>query len=298
MCGRDSESAAWYNNDMEYNVTSPKVLCELMDRYNIAPLKRFGQNFLIDGNIADNIVAASVPEGACVLEIGPGFGALTQRLLKRTQRLAAYEIDAGLCAALRDMYKDAAHFTLIHTDFLKAEIEADLKSVFGNAPVYVAANLPYYITSPCILKILESQFDIRMVTVMVQKEVADRICAKAGSGDYGALSAMVGYYAEPNLLMRVSSSCFFPKPDVASAVVQLKTKSIRGKDASEYQRTVKALFHMRRKTVKSNLRQAFGLDVQQAVDVLNDAHIDPNMRAEMLDVDAFERITAALKSKT
>ena len=282
---------------MEYNVTSPKVLSELMDKYGIAPLKRFGQNFLIDGNIADNIAAASVPEGACVLEIGPGLGALTQRLLKRARRLAAYEIDAGLCAALRDMFADAPYFTLHHTDFLKADIEADLGSLFGDTPIYVSANLPYYITSPCIFKLLESPLDIKMMTMMVQKEVADRICTKAGSSDYGALSAVVGFYAQPKLLMRVSASCFYPKPDVASAVVQLKTKPMCGKDASAYQKTVKALFHMRRKTVKSNLRQSLDLDMQQATDILSDAQIDQNARAEMLDVDAFERISVALKNK-
>jgi 16S rRNA (adenine1518-N6/adenine1519-N6)-dimethyltransferase len=156
---------------MEMNVTSPKVVHELMDTYGIAPLKKFGQNFLIDGNIADKIAAAAVPEGACALEIGPGLGALTVRLLKRAKRVAAYEIDAGLVRALGGILPDQDGFTLFHKDFLKADLQKELGPIFADADVYVAANLPYYITSPCIMHLMTATLNIKRITVMVHKEV-------------------------------------------------------------------------------------------------------------------------------
>lgn len=277
------------------NVTSPKVLKALMQKHGIAPLKRFGQNFLIDGNIADNIAAAAVPKGACALEIGPGFGALTGRLLTRADSVAAYEIDAGLFAALSDMHADNDRLHLFHRDFLKADLLTEVAPIFSDKPIYVAANLPYYITSPCIMKLLTSGLGIEMITVMVQREVADRICASSGTKDYGALTAAIGYFAEAKLLMRVSASCFYPRPDVASSVIQLRTKPHSEADARAYLQTVRALFGMRRKTVKSNLRQSFGLSMEKAQEVLLAAGIDENARAEMLGVDDFIRVSVALR---
>ena len=287
----------WYNDIME-NVTSPKVLKALMQKHGIAPLKRFGQNFLIDGNIADHIATAAVPKGACALEIGPGFGALTGRLLSIAETVAAYEIDAGLFAALSEMYADNGRLFLFHRDFLKAELEADIAPLFSGKPIYVAANLPYYITSPCIMKLLTSGLPIEMITVMVQKEVADRICAPAGNKDYGALSAAIGFFATPSLLMRVSATCFYPRPDVASSVIVLRTKPHSQAEARAYLQTVRALFGMRRKTVRSNLRQSFALDKAQAEAILAKADINPDVRAEILNVEQFVRISKALKNHT
>lgn len=281
---------------MNRNVTSPTVLKALMEKYQLAPLKRFGQNFLIDGNIADHIAEAAVPIGACALEIGPGMGALTSRLLRRASAVAAYEIDAGLSGALRDMFAQEVNFDLFHQDFLKADLVKDLDGLFQGAEIYVAANLPYYITSPCIMKLVETKMNIVSITVMVQKEVAERLCAKPGSHDYGAISAAVGYYAEPKLLFNVSAGCFYPKPDVASAVVQLAVrKKAGGEDDDAYLKTVKSLFAMRRKTVKSNLRQSFGLSAETAAILLREAGIDENARAEMLSVKDFEKISCVLK---
>ncbi|MFA5674983.1 MAG: 16S rRNA (adenine(1518)-N(6)/adenine(1519)-N(6))-dimethyltransferase RsmA [Christensenellales bacterium] len=279
------------------NVTSPKALAALMKKYNIAPLKRFGQNFLIDGNIAEKIAAAAAPGIGRVLEIGPGFGALTQKLLARAEELAAYEIDAGLYAALKNILSTEVNFTLFHKDFLKADIEADLNKVFGRNNIFVAANLPYYITSPCIMKLLESKLNIEMITVMVQKEVAERICAGEGSRNFGAFSAAVGFFAETKLLMRVSASCFYPKPDVESAVVQLKRKIRSGVSADAYLKTVKILFAMRRKTVLSNLRKGLGIDKALAESVLKAAQIDSNLRAENLGVDDLIRISNVLSDR-
>lgn len=268
-----------------------------MEKYQVSPLKRFGQNFLIDGNVADNIARAAVPEGRCALEIGPGMGALTSRLLEHAQLVAAYEIDSGLSAALRDIFADESRLHLFHEDFLKANLMDDLSGLMKDQDVYVAANLPYYITSPCIMKLMESKLNIISVTVMVQKEVAERLCAKPGSRDYGAITAAVSYFAQPKLLFNVSSGCFYPKPDVASAVVQLTVnrKSSDQGDADDYLKTVKGLFAMRRKTVKSNLRQSFGLSMEVAERVLKEAQIDENVRAETLGVSQFEKISFVLK---
>lgn len=277
-------------------VTSPKVLLALLNKYNIAPLKRFGQNFLIDGNIAEKIAAAAVPQSGLVLEIGPGFGALTQKLLVRAERLAAYEIDAGISKALIDIFSNEKSFTLFHKDFLKADIETDLEKHFGQNKIYAAANLPYYITSPCIMKLLESKLNIETITVMVQKEVAERICAKPGSRDYGAFSAAVGFFAETKLLMRVPASCFYPRPDVESAVIKLKKKTRSEASANAYHKTVRILFAMRRKTVFSNLRKGLDLDNNAAAQILKTAQIERNTRAETLSVDDIIRISETLKS--
>ncbi len=280
---------------MNINVTSPKVLKDLMEEYGIAPLKKLGQNFLVDGNIADKIAEAAVPEGACALEIGPGFGALTTRLLRRAQNVAAYEIDAGLARALTALFAGEPRLHLLHKDFLKADLGAELGDLFSGRDVYVAANLPYYITSACIMALLPAKLNIKMITVMVQKEVADRICAAPGSKDYGALTAVIGYYAVPKRLFNVSPGCFYPKPDVDSAVAQMEIVPREGDDDA-YLHTVKGLFAMRRKTVKSNLRQSFGLSAEHANAVLEKARIDENARAEMLSVNDFLRLSRELKN--
>ena len=195
---------------MEINVTSPKAVRELLNKHNIAPLKRYGQNFLIDSNIADKIACASMPEGSNVLEIGPGLGALTARLVERASAVAAYEIDSGLVRALCDIFSDIDNLTVFHEDFLKADIENCLPGLF-NGDIYVAANLPYYITSPCIMKLMTAKLNIKKITVMVQKEVAERICAPPGGTDYGAISAAIGFFAKAKMLFVVSPVVFLSK---------------------------------------------------------------------------------------
>lgn len=288
----------WYDGCMKRNATSPRTVRELMDQYGIAPLKKYGQNFLIDGNIADKIADAAVPDGACALEIGPGLGALTQRLVGRASAVAAYEIDAGLVRALSDTMADAANFTLFHQDFLKAELEKQLLPIFGNGEVYVAANLPYYITSPCIMKLVQAKLNIKRITVMMQREVAERICASPGSRDYGAISAAVQYFAQPKMLFKVSHECFYPKPDVTSAVLTLKMGEFDADRANIYLKTVKGLFAKRRKTVRSNLRESFGLDAEEAKIILQVAGVDENARAETLSVKAFQKICEEINNNS
>ena len=271
-------------------MTSPKVVRELMAQFGIAPLKKYGQNFLIDGNIAGKIAQAALPQGACALEVGPGLGGLTQRLLGRSSAVAAYEIDAGLVRALKDTFADEERLTLYHEDFLKADLAAQLLPVFGDADIYVAANLPYYITSPCIMKLVESGLNIARITVMIQKEVAERISAGPGSRAYGAISAAVQYFAKPKMLFKVSPDCFYPKPDVHSAVLSLEMGDYDAAKAPLYLKTVKGLFAKRRKTVRSNLRDSFEMTLEDAKTVMKRAQIEENARAEMLSVSDFMRI--------
>jgi len=281
---------------VDNNLTSPKTVKAIMRQYSISPLKRFGQDFLIDGNIADKIAVAAVTEGCIALEIGPGLGALTERLVKRARRVTAYEIDAGLVRVLGDMFKDTDNLTVIHKDFLKADLSKDIKDISG-CGIYVAANLPYYITTECLMKLVESDLNIRKITVMVQKEFAQKVCAAAGSGQYGAISAIMNYFSSPEILFSVPPSCFYPSPKVFSSVLALNMRDIGRDMKKEYLTVVKSLFAMRRKTVKSNLRQAFKLSMQEAETILQKSNIDPNARAETLSVTDFINLSGNLKNQ-
>ena len=178
-----------------------------------------------------------------------------------------------------------------HQDFLKADLEKELTPIFGEADIYVAANLPYYITSPCIMKLVESGLNIKRITVMIQKEVAQRICAMPGSKEYGSISAAIGFFADAKMLFSVSPSCFYPKPDVYSAVLSIEMKQYDAEKAEQYSKTVRGLFAKRRKTVRSNLRQSFELTIGQANAIIQKAQIDENARAETLNVNDFARIS-------
>jgi 16S rRNA (adenine1518-N6/adenine1519-N6)-dimethyltransferase len=272
------------------NIASPKAVKELLEAFSIAPLKRFGQNFLIDANIADKIAACAMPEGACALEIGPGLGALTQRLASRCRAVAAYEIDSGLVRALKSTFKKEKRLTVFHEDFLKADIEREL-SALPDGGIYVAANLPYYITTDCIMKLLSSGLDIKSITVMVQKEFAQRLLAPPGGAEYGMLNAAVNFFANIKTLFPVAPSCFFPEPHVESIVMQLEMKDVDKRYAQKYLLTLKGLFAAKRKTIKSNLRQSFGLSAEQADAVLKGAGLEENARAETLSVIDFQKIT-------
>jgi 16S rRNA (adenine1518-N6/adenine1519-N6)-dimethyltransferase len=276
------------------NIASPASVKELLEKFQVAPLKRYGQNFLTDGNIADKIAAMAVPEGACVLEIGPGLGALTQRLLGRCSSVAAYEIDSGLVRALGETFRDEKHLTVFHKDFLKADIESDLPPLLAG-DIYVAANLPYYVTTDCIMKLLESDLHIKSMTVMVQKEFAQRLLAGPGSDDYGIMNAIVNFFASVKVLFDVAPACFFPEPHVGSTVVKIEMKDVDRNYAKDYVLTVKSLFAAKRKTVKSNLRQALSLSSEDAQTVLQEAGVQESARAETLSVADFEHITRILK---
>ncbi len=285
------EEAEVYNGE---DFTSLKEVKALMERYSIAPLKRYGQNFLIDGSVADKIAAAALPEGAYALEIGPGLGALTSRLIQRAKAAAAYEIDSGLMRALKDIFTRNENITFFHNDFLKADIERELPQLL-KGKIYAAANLPYYITTDCIMRLLTAGLDIKRITVMVQKEFTQRLLAAPGSGEYGILSAAAGYLASAKVLFDVSPECFYPRPGVSSSVITLEPKQIEKAIAKDYVSTVKKLFAARRKTVKSNLRLSYQLSNEEADDVIKEACITENARAENLCVAEFAKLTEILK---
>jgi 16S rRNA (adenine1518-N6/adenine1519-N6)-dimethyltransferase len=271
------------------NLASPKTVKELLEKYSLAPLKRYGQNFLIDGNIADKIAESAVPKGAFALEIGPGLGALTQRLLKRCDMVAAYEIDSGLVRSLKDTFEGETRLKLFHEDFLKADIQSEIKQLTPG-DVYVAANLPYYITTDCVMKLICSGLGIKAITLMVQTEFAEKMLALPGSAKYGMLGAIVEFFASAEVLFDVAPSCFYPKPHVGSSVVRLEMKEVDFEYAKKYLLVLKSLYSARRKTVKSNLRHALGLTAEQAETVLKSAEIDDNARAETLSAADVQRI--------
>ena len=280
---------------MELNLTSPKTVRNLLNEYSLAPLKSKGQNFLIDGNIADKTARAAIPEGAFALEIGPGLGALTQRLLARAGKVFAYEIDSGLVRALREIFAGESRLSLMHEDFLKADIESDLAET-AQQGIYVAASLPYYITTDCILKLLDSRLNIKSITVIVQKEFADKACARPGDKDYCALSAACSLSSDARILFTVPPGCFYPEPKVGSAALGMRINEAEKEETKERLSLVKALFSARRKTVKNNLQSAFGLRAEEAQDILKDSGIDINARAENLSVIEIKKLHKNLKS--
>lgn len=275
------------------NVSSPRVMREVLDKYTLSPLKKFGQNFLIDENILRRIAASVDYESGNVLEIGAGLGALTQKLAERAKKVLVYEIDKGLCSALAETLEGIDNITVMQGDVLKADIEADTAGVFGGAPFYVAANLPYYITSPCIMRLLEGDLSITGMVLMMQKEVAQRLCAQPGSADYGAITAAVSFFAEPRTLFDVSRHCFYPQPDVDSTVVQLMIKAYDKAIKETYLSFVKGLFGMRRKTVYNNMTMHMKLEKEKALQLLELAKVDAGARAETLSKEDFIRLAQA-----
>ena len=195
----------------------------ILKKYDLMPRKKFGQNFLIDGHVIEKIIdAASVTEDDCVLEIGPGIGTMTRHLCARARKVIAIEIDRDLVKILKeDILKDCTNLTIINEDVLKVDIEELVRTENGGRPVKVVANLPYYITTPIIMGLFEKHVPMESMTLMVQKEVAQRMCAKPGTKDYGALTVAVSYYSECYLAANVPMNCFMPRPDVMSAVVRL-----------------------------------------------------------------------------
>ena len=270
----------------------------LLKKYNFPIQKRYGQNFLIDDNILKGIVeAAGVNENDTVLEIGPGLGALTGYLCRAAKKVIAVEIDKMLVPILNETLADYENFTLINDDILKVDIE----ELVRNIKIKVVANLPYYITTPIIMELLEKQSCIESITVMVQKEVALRMAEGPGSKDYGALSLAVQYYSKPSLSMMVSKNCFLPKPDVDSAVVHLDVyekneRPVKVKDAEKMFAIIKAGFGQRRKTLLNSLSNdaSLGLSKDMIRDALLKMGLPETVRAEALSLEQFAALSDIL----
>ena len=284
------------------DVCNMQQIRELLSRYGFHFSKAKGQNFLNQRWVPERIAAESGVDASCgVLEIGPGFGSLTQALCARAGKVVAFEVDTSLAPVLAETMADFDNLELRFTDALKADLPALVQEQFAGLRPLACANLPYYITSPVLTKLLESRcFDA--ITVMVQKEVAQRICARAGAPDYSAFSILCQYHAEPELLFDVPASCFVPQPKVTSAVVRLVRRAAPPAAIDSealFFRTVRASFAMRRKTLLNGLAAGFPqLSKARLTELLAEAGLAPNVRGETLDIPAFaalsNRIGAAL----
>lgn len=271
-----------------------------MQQYGLTVKKSLGQNFLIDTNIIHKIVAAAQLTDDCgVLEIGPGLGALTERLAQAARTVAAVEIDRRLVPVLQGTLAAYANVSIVHGDVLKLDLRRLVDEQFSpGQPISVVANLPYYITTSIMMKLLEAQLPLRNIVVMIQKEVADRFAAKPGSKQYGSLSVAVRYYAEPQLVMSVPNTVFIPQPNVESAVIKLTMRdrpAVEVRDPQRFFTLVQACFAQRRKTIANNLAHSTllgpGDQIKgKAQDVLRDAGIDPMRRAETLSIEEFAQL--------
>ena len=270
----------------------------LLARHGFHFSKSKGQNFLTQRWVPQRIVTEAGVDGSCgVLEVGPGIGPLTRELCRQANKVVAVEVDTSLKPVLAETMADADHLEIIFGDILKTDIAALVREKFAGLKPMACANLPYYITTPVLAALLSARcFD--SVTVMVQKEVAQRICAKAGSSEYGAFSVFCQYYAEPALLFDVPASCFIAQPKVTSAVLQLRVRTAPPceiLDETLFFRVVKTSFAQRRKTLLNGLCSGFGeLGKQRLTEILTSCGIAPSVRGETLDITAFAHIANAL----
>ena len=274
---------------------------EVLSKYNMSAKKKFGQNFLIDSGVLDGIVEASgVTKEDCVLEIGPGIGSLTQYLAEAAKRVVSVEIDKTLIPVLDDTLSEYDNVTIINEDILKVDIESIVKEYNEGRAIKVVANLPYYITTPIIMKLFESGAPIDSITVMVQKEVADRMVMGPGNKDYGSLSLAVGYYAKATAVMNVPPGSFIPQPNVGSAVVHLKRyekPAVEVGDEKYMFEIIRTAFNQRRKTLSNSLSNNPSLKVtrQQVQDALTEINIDEKARGEVLSLTQFARLSDILQ---
>ena len=281
------------------NLWDPKTIKQIMAMFGLGFRKEFGQNFLTDPMVIEDIAdACSQTEDCTVLEIGPGIGVLTQALCQRYQAVKALEIDKSLIPVLKYTLDGYDNVTVYNEDVMQANLEELLSTDFAEHPVTVCANLPYYITSPILMKLLESRLPFESITVMVQEEVADRLCAKAGSKAYGAITAVVNYYGYAEKLLRVPADRFVPAPKVDSAVIRItlwKDKPCKPQSEEMLFRTIKAAFGQRRKTLANALSAGFSeLSREQIREAIEAVSEDPNVRGERLNIEQFTRLSDLL----
>jgi len=282
------------------DIATPNRTKDIIRKHGFTFKKSLGQNFLVDKNILDRIVeAAGLGPSKGALEIGPGIGALTERLAQEAGRVAALEIDPRLLPILRDVLADRDNVSVIHADVLKTDLHRLWQEQFaGCEGVSVVANLPYYVTTPIIMKLLEEGLPLESIVVMVQKEVAERMAASPGGKEYGTLSIAVQYYCEPELVCKVPSGAFIPAPNVDSAVIRLKRRpepAVRVSDEAGFFRVVHASFAQRRKTLANNLTAMAGKERKAELgELLNRCGIQPERRGETLSLEEYARLTEAL----
>ena len=281
---------------------NPQATIAVLNKYGFTFQKKFGQNFLIDTHVLEKIIrAAEITEDDFVLEIGPGIGTMTQYLAYAAREVCAVEIDKSLIPILEDTLSDYDNVTVINEDILKVDIAKLAEEKNGGRPIKVVANLPYYITTPIIMGLFESHVPLESITVMVQKEVADRMQSDPGSKDYGALSLAVQYYAKAEIVANVPPNCFMPRPNVGSAVIRLtchKQNPIQVQDEKFMFRVIRASFNQRRKTLQNGLGNDASLPVtkEQAKEALERMGLAPTIRGERLSLEEFARLSDILSA--
>ena len=280
---------------------NPKNTIEILNKYKFVFQKRYGQNFLIDEHVLGKIIrSAGITEEDFVIEIGPGIGTLTQYLAASAREVAAIEIDDALIPILEDTLSGYDNVTVIHDDVLKVDLTRLAEEKNGGRPVKVVANLPYYITTPIIMGLFENHVPLDSITIMVQKEVADRMKTGPGSKDYGALSLAVQYYARPELVANVPPNCFMPRPRVGSAVIRLtrhEKPPVEVQDEKLMFGIIRASFNQRRKTLVNGLGNApeLHLPKEKTAAVLEEMGLSPSVRGEALDLAGFAELSNRLK---
>ena len=280
---------------------NPGNTIEILQKYKFNFQKKFGQNFLIDTHVLDKIIRESgVTKDDLVIEIGPGIGTMTQYLCENAREVVAIEIDKNLIPILQDTLSAYDNVTVINEDVLKVDIKKLAEERNGGKPVKVVANLPYYITTPIIMGLFESHVPIDSITIMVQKEVADRMQEAPGSKEYGALSLAVQYYAKPEIVANVPPNCFMPRPNVGSAVIRLtchEKSPVEVKDEGFMFNIIRASFNQRRKTLVNGLGNAGFLSVtkEQVAEALEKMELSPTIRGEALSLEQFAQLSNLLK---
>ncbi|MGM9663375.1 MAG: 16S rRNA (adenine(1518)-N(6)/adenine(1519)-N(6))-dimethyltransferase RsmA [Eubacteriales bacterium] len=269
-----------------------------MHRHGIAPQKRYGQNFLINPTVVSRIADTCADENAGVIEIGPGIGTLTRELSPRFRKVVALEIDTSLIPVLEETLADLDNVKVINADAMKIDLADLVREEFADMPVYVCANLPYYITSPIVMSLLEAGGIFEAVTVMIQKEVADRFCASAGSADYGAITLAVNYYSDVEKCFNVAPGNFMPPPKVTSSVIRMnirKEPPVSVRDKENMFRMIRAAFTCRRKTLVNALcTSSSKCGKEEVIHILTKLGYDPNIRGERLSLSDYARISDEL----
>ncbi len=278
----------------------PRNTIEILQKYNFNFQKKFGQNFLIDTSVLDRIIsAAEITKEDCVLEIGPGIGTMTQYLAESAREVVAVEIDKNLIPILEDTLSAYDNVTVLNEDILKVDVNRIVQERNDGRPIKVVANLPYYITTPIIMGLFESHVPLKSITIMVQKEVADRMQVGPGTKDYGALSLAVQYYAKPEIVANVPPNCFIPRPNVGSAVIRLtryEQPPVSVKDERKMFAMIRASFGQRRKTLVNGLGNAaeLGLAKERVAAVLEEMGLPAAIRGEALTLEQFAELSNRL----
>lgn len=279
-------------------LTDIGVIKDLFSRHGFSFSKSLGQNFLINPSVCPKIAElGGCGEDVCAIEIGTGVGVLTKELAKRCDKVVAVELDERLKPLLEETLAEFDNVEVIFADVMKTDLRAIIEEKFGGKETVVCANLPYYITSPVIMKILEERLPIKALTVMVQKEAAERICAKPATRECGAISYAVSWYSAPKILFRVNRGSFMPSPNVDSAVIRLDVKPERALPAAEEQRMFKIIasgFSQRRKQLANPLSAAFATDKTTLCEIFASLGIKPTARAEELSLDDYKNLAKAL----